>query len=61
MASFSLLFMQLFLIAGILSTKIQRNVSDEFDERKLLKSYTAAALGGLLSGSISLFVIVFMV
>jgi len=53
--------MQLFLIAGILSTKIQRNVSDEFDERKLLKSYTAAALGGLLSGSISLFVIVFMV
>lgn len=59
-ASFSLFFMQLFLIAGILSTKIQRNVIDETDEMKHLNGYTVAAFGGLVAGSISLIAMVFL-
>ena len=58
--SFSLCFMQLFFIAGILSTKIQRNVTDDLDENKRLKSYIAAAFGGLISGSISLAAMAFL-
>ena len=53
-ASFSLFFMQLFFIAGILSTKIQRNVTDETDEAKRLNGYTMAAWGGLAGGLITL-------
>lgn len=59
-ASFSLFFMQLFFIAGILSTKIQRNVVDETDEVKHLNGYTVAAIGGLVSGSISLVAMTFL-
>lgn len=59
-ASFSLLFMQLFFIAGILSTKIQRNVTDETDEMKNLRGYQIAAWGGLIAGSISLAAMVFL-
>ena len=59
-ASFSLFFMQLFLVAGILSTKIQRNVIDETDEMKHLKGYIIAGMGGLISGSISLVAMVFI-
>lgn len=58
--SFSLFFMQLFFIAGVLSTKIQRNIMDDVDEAKHLKGYSIAALGGLIAGSVSLFVIVFL-
>lgn len=59
-ASFSLFFMQLFFIAGTLSTKIQRNVVDETDEQKHLKGYTTVALGGLVSGSVSLVAMYFL-
>lgn len=59
-ASFSLFFMQLFLIAGILSTKIQRDVVDETDEMKHFKGYTVAAFGGLVSGLISLTAMAFI-
>jgi hypothetical protein len=58
--SFSMLFMELFFIAGILSTKIQRNVEDETNELKNLKSYTAAAAGGLVAGLISLTAMIFL-
>ena len=58
-ASFSLFFMQLFFIAGILSTKIQRNVADETDEMRHLKGYMIVAFGGLVAGSISLAAMVF--
>lgn len=58
--SFSLFFMQLFFVAGILSTKIQRNVIDELDENKRFKSYTVAAIGGLIGGSISLAALAFL-
>ena len=59
-ASFSLFFMQLFLIAGILTTKLQRNVINETDEVKNLKGYTVVAFGGLISGGISLVAMVFI-
>lgn len=59
-ASFSLFFMQLFFIAGILSTKIRRNVTDETDEMKHLNGYMTAALGGLVAGSISLIAMIFL-
>ena len=59
-ASFSLFFMQLFFIAGILSTKIQRNVTDGIGETKSLNGYTMAAWGGLIAGSISLAAMVFL-
>ena len=39
--------MQLFFVAGILSTKIQRNVATETDEMKHLKGYMMAGMGGL--------------
>ena len=60
MASFSLFFMQLFFVAGILSTKIQRHVVDDTDEMKHLKGYMVAALGGLVAGSISLVAMAFL-
>lgn len=59
-ASFSLFFMQLFFIAGILSTKIQRMVVDDADESANLRNYTAAAFGGLVSGSICLLAMMFL-
>lgn len=59
-ASFALFFMQFFFIAGILSTKIQRNVPDETDEMKHLKGYMVAAFGGLIAGSISLIAMSFL-
>ncbi|OGM97415.1 MAG: hypothetical protein A2817_00680 [Candidatus Yanofskybacteria bacterium RIFCSPHIGHO2_01_FULL_39_8b] len=52
--SFSLFFM-----AGILTTKIQRNIVDETDEMKHLNGYTVAAFGGLVAGSISLVAMAF--
>ncbi len=60
MASFSLVFMELFLIAGILTTKIMRNVREETDEMKRLKDYTIIAFGGLVSGVVSLVAIAFL-
>ena len=59
-ASFSLFFMHLFFIAGVLSTKIQRNVIDETDEMKHLNGYMTAALGGLVAGSVSLVAMMFL-
>lgn len=59
-ASFSLFFMQLFFIAGILSTKIQRNVVDETDEEKRLGGYSVTAWGGLVAGFISLAAMAFL-
>jgi hypothetical protein len=59
-ASFSLFFMQLFFIAGVLSTKIQRNVTDETDEMKHLNGYMVAALGGLVAGLVSLVAMMFL-
>ncbi|MDP3697821.1 MAG: hypothetical protein Q8R55_07500 [Candidatus Taylorbacteria bacterium] len=59
-ASFSLFFMQLFFVAGILSTKIQRNITDDIDEGKRLKGYATAAFGGLIGGSISLAAMAFL-
>lgn len=58
--SFSMFFMCFFFVAGVLSTKIQRNVIDETDEMKHLKGYTVAAIGGLIGGSISLAALVFV-
>lgn len=58
--SFSLVFMEMFFIAGILSTKIQRNVPDETDEMEHLKDYSVVALGGLVAGSISLVAMAFL-
>ena len=59
-ASFSLFFMQFFLIAGILTTKIQRNVVDETDEMKHLGGYQVAALGGFITGLICLVAMTFL-
>ena len=59
-ASFSLFFMELFFLAGLLSTKIQRNIIDDVDERKNIKRYMAAATGGLIGGSISLLFMSFL-
>lgn len=59
-ASFSLFFMQLFFIAGVLSTKIQRNVADETDEMRHLKGYMTTAFGGFVAGSISLIAMTFI-
>lgn len=59
-ASFSFFFMYLFLLAGILSTKINRNVVEETDEMNNLKAYSVSAIGGLIGGTISLFVLVFL-
>lgn len=59
-ASFALFFMQLFLIVGVLSTKIQRNVVDETDEMKHLNGYTVAAFGGLVAGAVSLVAMTFL-
>lgn len=58
--SFSLVFMEFFFIAGILTTKIKRNVVDETGEMKRLNDYSVAALGGLVAGSISLVALTFL-
>lgn len=58
--SFSMFFMSLFFVAGVLSTKIQRNVIDETDEMKHLNGYIVAAMGGLVGGSISLLAMAFI-
>lgn len=58
--SFSMFFMCLFFVAGVLSTKIQRNVIDETDEMKRLNGYVVAAVGGLIGGSISLVAMAFL-
>ena len=59
-ASFSLFFMQMFFVAGVLSTKIQRQVIDDTDEMKHLRGYMIAAAGGLIGGSISLAAMAFL-
>ena len=59
-ASFSLVFMQLFFIAGILTTKIQRDVIDETDEMKHFHDYMVLAMGGLITGCISLAAMTFL-
>ena len=58
-ASFSLFFMTLFMVAGILTTKIQRNVVERQDEVKNLGGYIIASMGGLISGGISLVALIF--
>ena len=58
--SFSMFFMCFFFVAGVLSTKIQRNVIDETDEMKHLNGYIIAAVGGLIGGSISLLAMAFL-
>lgn len=59
-ASFSLFFMSLFVIAGILTTKIQRNVVERSDEVKNLSGYVTASFGGLIAGCISLAAMTFI-
>lgn len=59
-ASFSLFFMELFIVAGILTTKIQRNVVERQDEIKNLSGYVTAGFGGLIAGSISLVAMAFL-
>ena len=58
--SFSMFFMCLFFVAGVLTTKIQRNVTDETDEMKHLKGYVVASAAGLFGGSISLISLAFL-
>jgi len=53
-ASFSLFFSSLFVIAGIWTTKINRNVVERQDEIKHIGGYITAAWGGLISGAVSL-------
>ena len=59
-ASFSLFFMSLFVLAGILTTKIQRNVVERVDEIKNIGGYMTVSLGGLIAGGISLVALVFI-
>ncbi|OGM96006.1 MAG: hypothetical protein A3B86_02010 [Candidatus Yanofskybacteria bacterium RIFCSPHIGHO2_02_FULL_38_22b] len=54
-ASFSMFFMSLFLIVGSWTTKFGRNVPDRSREIKHLGGYIGLSLGGLVTGSISLF------
>jgi len=53
-ASFSMFFMSLFIVAGIWTTKIQRNVVERQDEVKNFKEYVVVSLSSLLAGCISL-------
>jgi len=48
-------FMSLFLIVGSWTTKFGRNVPDRSREIKHLGGYIGLSLGGLVTGSISLF------
>jgi hypothetical protein len=59
-ASFSLFFMSLFVVAGIMTTKIQRNVVERVDEVTNLGGYMTAALGGFIAGGISLVAMTFI-
>ena len=59
-ASFSLVFMQLFFVVGILTTKIQRDVIDETGEAKHFHDYMITAMGGLITGCISLAAMTFI-
>jgi len=47
-------FMSLFIVAGIWTTKIQRNVVERQDEVKNFKEYVVVSLSSLLAGCISL-------
>ena len=58
--SLSLFFMQMFFIAGVMTTRIQRNVRIETEEVKHLKGYQMAAWGGLIAGFISLLALSFI-
>ena len=53
-SSFSVFFMSLFIVAGIITTKINRNVVERQDEIKNLKSYATVNIGSLVAGGISL-------
>ena len=53
-SSFSVFFMSLFIVAGIITTKINRNVVERQDEIKNLKSYATVTIGSLVAGGISL-------
>ena len=59
-ASFSLFFMSLFLIAGILTAKIQRNVVERINEVSNIGGYITIAAGGLITGFISLVAMTFL-
>jgi hypothetical protein len=59
-ASFSLFFMELFIVAGLLTTKIQRTVVERQDEVRNVKGYMMAGMGGLISGGISLVAMTFL-
>jgi hypothetical protein len=52
--------MTLFVIAGILTTRIQRNVVERADEVKNLSGYLTASMGGLIAGGISLVAMTFL-
>ena len=54
-ASFSMFFMSLFLIVGVWTSKLQRNVSDNSGELKNLSGYLRLSLGGFVAGFISVF------
>ena len=59
-ASFSVFFMTLFVVAGLWTTKIQRNVVERADEVKNIGGYLMVSLGGLIAGGISLVALVFI-
>ena len=53
-ASFSMFFMSLFLIVGLWTTKLQRNVPESPAEVKHLGGYIGFSIGGFVTGSISI-------
>ena len=53
LASFSIFFMSLFLIIGLWTTKLQRNVSGS-GEVKHLGGYIGLSIGGFVLGAISI-------
>ena len=59
-SSFSLFFMALFIVAGILTTKWQRDVVERVGEIKNLSGYAVAVFGGLVSGAVSLVALVIL-
>lgn len=59
-ASFSMFFMSLFIVAGILTTKINRNVVERQDEIKNFKNYIVVSLSSLVSGGIALIAMTFV-
>ena len=58
-ASFSVFFMTLFVVVGLWTTKIQRDVVERADEVKNIGGYLTASFGGLIAGGISLVALVF--